>query len=107
VVIRAREIRSEPSPVSDVRTASYSMLERTVRQVAGDEELLVAPYLVVGATDCRHYNDLCDNIYRFSFIRVGQDDLKRIHGVDERIPVEGYAQLIRFYSLLLRNTQEL
>jgi carboxypeptidase PM20D1 len=107
VQIRARAIRSEPSPVSDVRAASYGMLERTIRQVAAEEELLVAPYLVVGATDCRYFNDLCDNIYRFSFIRIGPEDLKRVHGTDERISVAGYAQLVRFYAQLLRNTQEL
>jgi carboxypeptidase PM20D1 len=107
VEVHARAIRSEPSPVSDVCAASYDMLERTIRQVAGEEELLVAPYLVVGATDCRYYNDLCDNIYRFSFIRVGPEDLKRVHGIDERISVEGYAQLVRFYAQLLHNTQEL
>jgi carboxypeptidase PM20D1 len=107
VEVHARAIRSEPSPVSDFCAASYDMLERTIRQVAGEEELLVAPYLVVGATDCRYYNDLCDNIYRFSFIRVGPEDLKRVHGTDERISVEGYAQLVRFYAQLLHNTQEL
>lgn len=107
VEIRAREVRSEPSPVSDVRSASFALLERTIRQVAADEELLVAPYLVVGATDCRHYSDLCDNVYRFSFIRVGPEDLKRVHGTDERIAVDGYADLVRFYVQLLRNTQEL
>jgi carboxypeptidase PM20D1 len=107
VQIRARAVRSEPSPVSDVRAASYALLERTIRQVATDAELLVAPYLVVGATDCRYFNDLCDNIYRFSCIRIGPDDLKRVHGTDERISVEGHAQLVRFYAQLLRNTQEL
>lgn len=107
VQIRARALRSEPSPVSDVDSASYALLERTIRQVAPEDRLLVAPYLVVGATDCRYYNDLCDNIYRFSFIRVGPEDLRRVHGTDERIPVEGYAQLVRFYTQLLRNTQEL
>lgn len=107
VQIRARAVRSEPSPVADVRAASYGMLERTIRQVAAEEELLVAPYLVVGATDCRYFNDLCDNIYRFSFIRIGPEDLKRVHGTDERISVDGYAQLVRFYTQLLRNSQEL
>lgn len=107
VQIRAREVRSEPSPVADVRAASFALLERTIRQVAADKELLVAPYLVVGATDCRYYNDLCDNIYRFAFIRIGPEDLKRVHGIDERISVEDYAQLIRFYTQLLHNTQDL
>lgn len=106
VQVRAREIRSEPSPVSDVRAASFALLERTIRQVAADAELLVAPYLVVGATDCRYFNDLCGNIYRFSFIRIGPEDLKKVHGTDERISVEGYGDLIRFYAQLLHNTQE-
>jgi carboxypeptidase PM20D1 len=106
VTIRAREVRSEPSPVSDVDSASYRMLERTIRQTAGGA-LLIAPYLVAGATDSRHYNDLADNIYRYSFLRLAPEDVVRIHGTDERIAVENYREVIRFYYQLLRNSQEM
>jgi carboxypeptidase PM20D1 len=107
VRFRARPMRSEPSPVSDVRSASYAMLERTIRQVAADGELLVAPCLVVGATDSRHFSGLADDIYRFSPVRVGPEDLRRVHGTDERISLESFMMMMRFYGQLLRNAQEL
>ncbi len=37
-------------------------------------------------------------------MRLGPDDLKRIHGTDERISVKNYAEIIRFYIQLLKNT---
>jgi carboxypeptidase PM20D1 len=107
VQIEARENRSEPSPVSDVRSESYEMLVRTIRQIASEKELLVSPFLVLGATDSRYYSDLSDNIYRCSLIKVGSEDIKRIHGTNERIAVENFAQQVQFYYQLLRNSQEL
>ena len=105
VQVEARENRSEPSPVSDVRSESYGMLVKTIRQIASEKELLVSPFLVLGATDSRYYSDLSDNIYRFSLIKVGPEDIKRIHGTNERISVENFAQQVQFYCQLLRNSQ--
>jgi acetylornithine deacetylase/succinyl-diaminopimelate desuccinylase-like protein len=31
------------------------------------------------------------------------EDLKRFHGTNERLPVEGYADVIRFYRRLIEN----
>lgn len=35
--------------------------------------------------------------------RIGQNDLARIHGTNERIAVESYGEAVRFYAQLLRN----
>ena len=37
-------------------------------------------------------------------MRLTRKDLKRIHGTDERISVENYGEIVRFYVQLLRNT---
>lgn len=44
------------------------------------------------------------NVYRFLPIPLRTQDLSRIHGTDERIGVEAYAGLVRFYVQLLRNS---
>ncbi len=54
------------------------------------------------ATDSRHYAAIADDIYRFLPLRVTAEDLERIHGIDERIAVEDYADLIGFLARLIR-----
>ncbi len=93
-----------PSAVADVTSSSYRVLARTIRQCFPDA--VVAPALVTGATDSRHYQDLADAVYRFSPMRVTPEDLARIHGVDERIGVEAYGQVVRFYVRLILNSDQ-
>lgn len=102
VHVRAMEgFSSEPSPVSRTDGEPYRVLERSVRQAAPDA--VVAPYLVVGGTDARHYHAMSDGVFRFLPVRVTPDDLDRIHGTGERIAVRDYAAGIRFYRQLLVN----
>ena len=91
----------EPSPVSDPNSAGFFVLRTAVRQVFPD--VLVAPSLVLGATDSRYYEDISDNSFRLVPMRLKRTDLKRIHGTDERIAVANYAEMIRFYIQLFRN----
>ncbi len=93
---------NDPSPVSDSTSASFAAVQRTVRQALPDT--IVAPSLVVAGTDSKHYGAIADNSFRFLPIRLGLDDLGRIHGTDERIMISNYAETIRFYVQLLRNT---
>ncbi|MET0311884.1 MAG: M20 family peptidase [Burkholderiaceae bacterium] len=93
---------SEPSPVSPTQSASYQALNRTIREVFPGT--LVAPGLMIGATDSRHFTGLSDHVYRFSPVRAKPEDLPRFHGTNERISTANLAELIRFYHQLLRNT---
>jgi carboxypeptidase PM20D1 len=91
----------EPSRQSSASAAGYHTIEQTIRQVL--PSTVVAPALVIGATDTRHYQDLADNVYRFLPFVLDLDDLRRIHGTDERISVAGYQDCVRFYVQLLVN----
>ncbi len=107
VQVKPMDFSSEPSPVSNIHSKSYEVLRNTIHQVAVDKELIVAPYLVLGATDSRYFTGLSDNVYRFLLYTIGPDDLKRIHGTNERISVENYFQLVKFYYQLIRNSSEM
>lgn len=93
---------SEPSPESSTDSPAFETLARTIREVFPDA--IVAPSLVLGATDARYYATLAPGaVYRFLPVRLRADDRKRVHGIDERIAVAGYGDAIRFYARLIRN----
>ncbi len=93
---------TEASPTSDVGTASFQLLERTIREVFPG--VVVAPYCVMGGTDARYYTGLTKSVFRFDPLPAGAEDLGRIHGTNERVSAEGFAQAVRFFYQLLRNT---
>lgn len=93
---------SEPSPMSDLQSESFQGLQRTIRQLFPDA--VVSPWLTVGGTDSRYFVSLTPNVYRFSPVILGQGDLNRAHGKDERMSVEACGTLVTFYVQLLRNT---
>ncbi|HEV8724923.1 MAG TPA: M20 family peptidase [Candidatus Binatia bacterium] len=97
-------VRMEPSSVSDIESPSFTLLLRTIRQTA--PEAIVAPSLLVAATDSRHYSALTRNIYRFLPITLRPEDTKRYHGIDERISIQDYDRCVRFYAQLIRNSQK-
>ncbi|MDQ6880796.1 MAG: M20 family peptidase [Pseudomonadota bacterium] len=99
--LTAMPFSSEPSPVTPTGSPSYQMINRTVRSLFPG--IVVAPGLMIGATDSRHFTAVSDHIYRFSPVRAGAQDLPRFHGTNERIATANLAELVRFYHQLLRN----
>jgi carboxypeptidase PM20D1 len=91
----------DPSPVSSTTSEAFQTIERTIRQVL--PRAVVAPGLVLGGTDARHYEELADDVYRFEPFVLGPDDPQRIHGTNERISVDVYRDCVRFYAQLLIN----
>lgn len=92
----------DPSKVSDVNTSNFSGLHKTIAQAF--PEAKVAPYLVVGATDSRHFKGVSNQIFRFSPIRISPSNVKSFHGLNERIAVSDFQTSVQFYMQLVRNT---
>ena len=90
---------SEASPVSPATSEPYQLINRTVREVFPGT--IVAPGLMIGGTDSRHFLGISDHVFRFSPVRAKPEDLARFHGTNERISVDNLAELIRFYHRLL------
>lgn len=95
------EMANEPSPISSTQTLGFELLQKTIRGLDGD--VIVAPYLVQGGTDAKHFVDLSDSVYRFMMVRINGDSMRRVHGVNEQIAIKDYAEAVRFYHALLSN----
>jgi carboxypeptidase PM20D1 len=91
----------EASPVSNTDGAAYLSLKRAIRQVY--PEAAVAPMLVLSATDSHHYIGVCNQIFRFTPFELNQEELERVHNVNERIAVKTLSRMVQFYFLLLKD----
>lgn len=96
---------TEASPVTPSSSAAYKLLSRTLREL--QPGVVVAPGLLMGGTDARHYAQVSDAIFRFTPMHAAQADLSRFHGSNERISLDNYVGMIQFYERLLRNAETL
>lgn len=94
----------EAGRVSSTESGGYQIIARTARQVL--PESVVAPSLVLGATDSKRYYEVSRDQYRFQPMIFTNDDLKTIHGTDERVSLENLGRAIQFYAQLFRNCAE-
>ncbi|XP_044144376.1 N-fatty-acyl-amino acid synthase/hydrolase PM20D1-like isoform X1 [Bufo gargarizans] len=90
-----------PNSPHDESNFGYQTLQKTIHSVFSAAP--VAPGICIGNTDSRHFVNLTDSIYRFSPFKLKAEDLSRIHGLNERISVEGLEQLTQFYYQLIQN----
>ena len=101
VEVSALPFGNEASPMSSTQSTAFHQLHRTIREVYPD--VAVAPFVLVGSTDSVHYRDLCENIYRFIPARLAERDTQRFHGIDERIGLQDYTDIVRFFHQLIVN----
>lgn len=94
------DFHTPPPPVSDTDTESFRAISKATRKVFGPE-MLVAPALTLATTDSRYYAHIAPNVYRFVPLVLEPGDPARIHGVDERISVDNYRNVVRFYIQLI------
>jgi carboxypeptidase PM20D1 len=89
----------EPSKLSAAQSAPFKLIESAVRDTFPDS--IVAPGLMLAASDARHFDGIAEQSFRFMPIRFTAEDLKRVHGTDERISIDQLADMVRFYHRLL------
>jgi carboxypeptidase PM20D1 len=91
---------NEALPTSPVNGQAYASLKHAIRQIFDNPP--VAPYVMLGGTDCMHFVPVCDNIYRFTSLVMDESFRGLEHGIDERIPIEGMARMVKFYGQLMQ-----
>jgi carboxypeptidase PM20D1 len=91
---------NEALPISPRNAAQYKSLQYVIRQIFDNPP--VAPFTMLGGTDCQHFVHVCDHIYRFTSLVEDESFRGLEHGIDERIPVEAMARMVKFYAQLMQ-----
>ena len=91
----------EPSLASPTTGEAFDLLKATIAQVF--PEAIVTSYLMLGATDARKYQHLCQYIYRFTPVQMDKSEIQRMHASDERIHTDNVQKAVAFFLTLLNS----
>jgi len=96
VVIKKQTISlMEPSPITSSENPEFKKIEQIIYHSVPD--VIVSPFLMIGATDSRYFRSFSDAVLNFSAVQ----DVKGFHGIDERIGKSDLNRMIFFYNQLL------
>ena len=90
----------EPSRISLTDCEAFEKVASAVSHTW--EGCLVAPYLMVQCSDCRHYGEISDKVYRFSAMDLTAQERATIHGNNERIRLDAIKRAVEFYIRLIK-----
>lgn len=78
--------RSDDAPASDFHSPMFAAIAATVREL--NPAMAVVPYLSTGATDSARLRQMGMQAFGVLPFPMNQDDEDRMHGHDERVPLE-------------------
>jgi carboxypeptidase PM20D1 len=90
-----------PTPVADTESPYFLKLFHLVQQAY--PKALVLPYLVSGSTDARRYASITENALRFYPVKLNREELKNIHGVNERLSIDNCGRMVSFYIAYIQD----
>jgi carboxypeptidase PM20D1 len=96
VITKQTKSLFEPTTVTSFTHPAFIEIEKIIRKSMPN--VLVTPYLWLGATDSRYFRDFSEAVLNFSAIQ----NMKGFHGIDERIGIKDLDRMIWFYQELLR-----
>lgn len=93
-------VGKEASKVSPTDSRAFNTIKELCEGF--DEKNLVAPFLVMGGTDSYNYENVCDNIYRFSPFTVSTKLLLCTHATNERLPLDSIPNALTFFKRYIK-----
>lgn len=91
--------RGYPSSSLDLKGEAFSIVQNTI--LSCFPGIGVLPYVVTGATDCRFYDDVCDNCVRFSPVNYGPEQMAGMHGLNENIEIGCLPGAVDYYKAIV------
>lgn len=95
---------SDPSPESPVDGPEFAAVATAAR--AAFPDALPAPYLMMQASDARHFHRFSPAVYRFAPLEMSAAQRASIHGVDERVEIASLERGRDFHVALLTGLRD-
>ncbi|WP_243074642.1 M20/M25/M40 family metallo-hydrolase [Microbacterium sp. SS28] len=92
-----------PSPESSTDNAQFALITEVVRE--SHPEAVTVPYVMMAATDSRHFHRFSPAVYRFAPLEMSKAQRASIHGVDERVEIAALVRGELFHRALLQRLE--
>jgi carboxypeptidase PM20D1 len=90
---------NEPSPVSPTTGPAWELVKTTIEE--SFPGTIVTPYVMLGASDSRHFTRISDHVYRFSPFEMSTEERGTLHAKNERMRVATFLRGVGFYTRLV------
>lgn len=90
---------TEPSPVSPTSGRAWDLVKSTIEETF--DGTIVTPYVMLGASDSRHFTRISDRVYRFSPFEMSREERGTLHAKNERVSVSTFVRGVGFYTRLI------
>ena len=89
-----------PCPIVDFKGRQFKLIESVVEKIYPG--VGTCPYVMTGGTDCKFYNDVCDNAIRLAPIYIDSQQYASIHGLNENIFRGALPKAVDFYKEVVK-----
>ena len=93
-------MQRDASPISNIHSKEFAYLTECIAEQFPD--VGIAPYVIMGGTDCRHFHALTENAIRFAPVRMTAAQSASCHAVDENVSLAALAEGVRFFKVFLK-----
>lgn len=93
-------MQRDASPISNIHSEEYAYLTDCIAKQFPD--VGIAPMVIMGGTDCRHFHALTENAIRFAPVRMTTAQSASCHAVDENVSLRSLAEGVRFFKMFLK-----
>ena len=98
--IQIETVLGNEGNASDMYTESYNVIEKAL--LDHYPNAVVAPYLMTGTTDSRYFREKNMPAYGLCPLEVPMDDMKSIHGIDEKLSIDSLIKGTEVYTDIIR-----
>jgi carboxypeptidase PM20D1 len=90
---------NEPSPVSPTTGPAWELVVSTIEETFPGT--IVTPYVMMAASDSRHYARISEGVYRFSPFEMSTEERGTLHAMNERMHLATFLRGVEFYTRLV------
>ncbi|MCU1529971.1 MAG: acetylornithine deacetylase [Frondihabitans sp.] len=90
---------NEPSPTSPTSGPAWQLVRDSIQETF--PRAIVTPYVMMAASDGRHFTRISDHVYRFSPFEMSKEERGTLHARNERMHTATLLRGVAFYTTLV------
>lgn len=90
------------SKLANTNSDAYQLLTKTIKETYNNE-VGVLPFMLFGGTDSRTMETCVSYAFRCTPLRLSAEELSRMHGKDECVPIKSLMESVKFFENYIEN----